>query len=85
MVIIQDLRSTISGPKIIQIFSKSSRSKAYFIGYSSSFLVLEICVFLISGFYLTTNNQVFDHLNFPNIMSPEFTVKTSGYDYFMTV
>ena len=35
-------------------------------------------VFLISGFYLTTNNYVFDHSNFPSIMSPVITVKTSG-------
>ena len=34
--------------------------------------------FLISGFYLTINNYVFDHSNFPNIMSPGITVKTSS-------
>ena len=34
--------------------------------------------FLISGFYLTINNYVFDHSKFPNTMSPGITVKTSG-------
>ena len=34
------------------------------------------CIFI--GFYLTTNNFVFDHSNFPSIMSPVITVKTSG-------
>ena len=54
MVIIQDLCSTISWPRIIQIFSKTSRSKAYFIGFLWPFLIFAI--FLISGFYLTRNN-----------------------------
>ena len=40
-----------------------------------------LTVFLISGFYLTTNNYVFDHSNFPSIMSPVITVKTSGEDH----
>ena len=51
-------------------------SKAYFFEFSSPFLV--VAIFLISGFYLTINNYVFDHSNFPNIMSPGITVKTSG-------
>ena len=33
----------------------------------SPFLV--VAIFLISAFYLTINNYVFDHSNFPNIMS----------------
>ena len=39
---------------------------------------LVVAIFLISGFYLTINNYVFDHSNSPNIMSPEIRVKTSG-------
>ena len=45
-----------------------SCSKAYFFAFSSPFLV--VAIFLISGFYLTRNKYVFDHSNFPNIMSP---------------
>ena len=41
--------------------------------FSSPFFVGAI--FLISGFYLTINNYVFDHSNFPNIMSPGIRVK----------
>ena len=44
--------------------------------FSSPFFV--VAIFLINGFYLTINNYVFDHSNFPNIMSPGITVKTSG-------
>ena len=62
-------RSTISRPKLIQIFSKTSRLKAFSINISSPFLVFPI--FLNSGIYLTINIVVFDHSNFPNNMSPE--------------
>ena len=39
---------------------------------------LVVAIFLISGFYLTINNYVFDHSNSPNIMSPEIRGKASG-------
>lgn len=52
-----------SRPKIIQIFSKTSRSKA------SPFLFFAI--FWNSGLYLPINIVVFDHSIFPNNMSPE--------------
>ena len=43
-----------------------------------------MAIFLISGFYLTINNNVFefDYSNFSNIMSPGITVKTSGKKQF---
>ena len=50
-------------------------SKAYFFELSSPSLV--VAIFFISGFYLTINNYVFDHSNFPNIMSPGITVKAA--------
>ena len=56
--------------------SKAVQKKTYFFEISSPPLV--VAIFLISGFYLTINNYVFDHSNFPNIMSPGITVKTSG-------
>ena len=62
-------RSTISRPKIIQIFPKTSRSKACSIDISSPFLVFAI--FLNSGLYLTINIVVFDHSIFTNHLSPE--------------
>ena len=46
--------------------------------FESSSPSLVVAIFLISGFYLTINTYVFDHSNFPNIMSPGITVKTSG-------
>ena len=55
---------------------KTSCSKADFFEFSSPFLV--VAIFLISGFYLTRDYYVFDHSNFPNILSPGITVKTSG-------
>ena len=55
---------------------QTSCSKACFFEFSSPLLFLAII--LISGFYLTIDNYVFDHSNFPNIMSPGITVKTSG-------
>ena len=55
--------------KIIQIFSKTSRLKAFSINISSPFLVFPI--FLNSGIYLTINIVVFDHSIFSNNMSPE--------------
>ena len=48
---------------------KNPGSKAYL-----PFLV--VAIFLISGFYLTINNYVFDHSNFLNIISPGIRVKT---------
>ena len=39
--------------------------------------ILVVAILLISGFYLTANNYVSDHSNFPNIMSPVITEKTS--------
>ena len=55
---------------------QTSCSKACFSEFSSPLLFLAII--LISGFYLTIDNHVFDHSNFPNIMSPGTTVKPSG-------
>ena len=63
----------LSRPKIIQIFYKTSCSKACFTDFSLPFLFLSI--FLISSFYLTVNKYVFEYSNFPNIMSPEITIK----------
>ena len=77
----QSLKSKTSalqylGQKSSTLSPKPLVRKLISLSFRRNFLV--VAIFLISGFYLTINNYVLDHSNFPNIMSPGITVKSSG-------
>ena len=62
------------GQKSSKLSPKPLVRKLVSLSFRRHFLV--VAIFLISGFYVTKDNYVFDHSNFPNIMSPGITVKT---------